>query len=129
MDQVDDLPALLHAVAYPTADYGAYAQNQATLQSSLKIPGKSVDGYGLAAECSPCLHLSSGFFNKLQEVAADRSFPKEVRLLSSLLVSREAPKKWRAKIPDSRMIPDELKPDMRQRFFQFFEEEDLQVRI
>lgn len=38
-----------------------------------------------------------GFFNRLQEVAADRSFPKEVRLLSSLLVSREAIKKWRAK--------------------------------
>jgi hypothetical protein len=41
MDQVDDLPSLLHAVAYPTADYAAYAQNQATLQSSLKIPGMS----------------------------------------------------------------------------------------
>lgn len=26
------------------------------------------------------------------------------------------------------MIPDELKPDMRQRFFLFFEEQDLQVR-
>lgn len=39
MDQVDDLPALLHAVAYPTADYAVYAQNEATLQSSLKIPG------------------------------------------------------------------------------------------
>ncbi|GHJ86997.1 hypothetical protein NliqN6_3399 [Naganishia liquefaciens] len=102
MDQVDDLPALLHAVAYPTADYAAYAQNEATLQSSLKIPG---------------------FFNKLQEIAADRSFPKEVRLLSSLLISREAPKKWRART----MIPDELKPDMRQRFFLFFEEEDLQI--
>lgn len=42
MDQVDDLPALLHSVAYPTADYAAYAQNQATLQSSLKIPGTSL---------------------------------------------------------------------------------------
>lgn len=35
----------------------------------------------------------------------------------------------RADFLDSRMIPDELKPDMRQRFFQFFEEDDLQVRI
>ncbi|KAI5451703.1 hypothetical protein NCC49_001352 [Naganishia albida] len=102
MDQVDDLPSLLHAVAYPTADYAAYAANEATLQSSLKIPG---------------------FFNRLQEIAADRSYPKEVRLLSSLLVSREAPKKWRAKS----VIPDEVKPQMRQRFFTFFDEADLQI--
>lgn len=98
MDQVDDLPSLLHAVAYPTADYAAYAQNQATLQSSLKIPGMSCRVL-LVSSRKPVLILiiPSGFFNRLQEVAADRSFPKEVRLLSSLLVSREAPKKWRAK--------------------------------
>ncbi|KAJ9092442.1 hypothetical protein QFC21_006824 [Naganishia friedmannii] len=102
MDQVDDLPELLNAVAFPTADYAAYTQNQATLQSSLKI---------------------LGFFNQLQEIVANKSYPKEVRLLSSLLVSREAPKKWRVKA----LVPDETKQQMRQRFFVFFEEEDFQI--
>lgn len=43
------------------------------------------------------LATRSGVYGQLQAISATREFPKEVRLLSALLIGRELPKKWRAK--------------------------------
>lgn len=104
MDQIEDLPGLLTSLAFPTGDQKAYAQHDATLQSCLKLPG---------------------FLNQLQAIVAvrDGSVPREVRLLASLIVAREVPKKWRARA----IITDDIKPEMRRRFFEFFDEDDYQI--
>ena len=53
--------------------------------------------YGLGTDYRGCCFLVVGVYGQLQAISATRAFPKEVRLLSALLIGRELPKKWRAK--------------------------------
>jgi hypothetical protein len=95
-----ELVQLLNALAFPT-DQATYTQADNALQAGLKQPGE----YNVSCEAAFGSHLislsflatRSGVYGQLQAISATREFPKEVRLLSALLIGRELPKKWRAK--------------------------------
>ena len=96
-----ELVQLLNALAFPT-DQATYTQADNALQAGLKQPGEFMMCHArqhliLILISFGFLATRSGVYGQLQAISATREFPKEVRLLSALLIGRELPKKWRAK--------------------------------
>lgn len=96
-----ELVQLLNALAFPT-DQATYTQADNALQAGLRQPGKlpiSLKGNNWQDTLLTISHslVYVGVYGQLQAISATRAFPKEVRLLSALLIGRELPKKWRAK--------------------------------
>jgi hypothetical protein len=116
-----ELLNLLNVLAFPP-DQASYTAADRALQNGLKQPGpSSLVPNRLTANTS--LQPLTGVYGQLQAIASTPSLSREIRLLSSILVGRELPKKWRAK----QIIPDHLKPEIRERFFTFFQEQDGQI--
>lgn len=92
---------LLWSVVNPISNE-AYVRDQQTLSDLFKQPE---------------------FFIVLQALAADRNLSRPERQLASVITGRELPKKWRSKL----LVPEERKPEVRERLFTFLEEEDIAV--
>nr|ODN85642.1 hypothetical protein L203_04892 [Cryptococcus depauperatus CBS 7841] len=92
---------LLYAVAHP-ANHETYAQDQMVLSNRFKEPE---------------------FLVELQALSADRSLSHQERLMASLITGREMRSKWRSKA----IIPDHRKPEIRQRLFEFLNEDELSI--
>lgn len=99
--QPSDLRTLLHSLVNPASNE-AYVRDQATLSNLFKQPE---------------------FFIALQAIASDRSIPQQERLLASVITGRELKTKWRSKL----LVPENRKPEVRERLFSFLEEADAGV--
>ncbi|KAK4688100.1 importin-11, partial [Tremellales sp. Uapishka_1] len=96
-----DLRGLLHALVNPTSNE-QYHHNQQTMSNLFKEPG---------------------FFIALQALAADHNLSSQERLMASLITGRELKIKWRSKA----LVPEALKPEVRERLFGFLAEQDLGI--
>ncbi|KAK6907036.1 hypothetical protein I203_101025 [Kwoniella mangroviensis CBS 8507] len=96
-----DLRMLLHALVNPTSNEG-YVRDQQTLSELFKEPE---------------------FFVALQALAADKSLQQQERLMASVITARELKTKWRSKA----LVPENRKPEVRERLFSFIEEGDMSI--
>ncbi|WWD08730.1 hypothetical protein V865_006843 [Kwoniella europaea PYCC6329] len=96
-----DLRMLLHALVNPTSNEG-YVRDQQTLSELFKEPE---------------------FFVALQALAADKSLQQQERLMASVITARELKTKWRSKA----LVPENRKPEVRERLFSFIEEGDISI--
>ncbi|WWC98998.1 hypothetical protein V866_005892 [Kwoniella sp. B9012] len=96
-----DLRMLLHALVNPTSNEG-YVRDQQTLSELFKEPE---------------------FFVALQALASDKSLQQQERLMASVITARELKTKWRSKA----LVPENRKPEVRERLFSFIEEGDISI--
>nr|XP_019050076.1 hypothetical protein I302_00497 [Kwoniella bestiolae CBS 10118]OCF29006.1 hypothetical protein I302_00497 [Kwoniella bestiolae CBS 10118] len=96
-----DLRMLLHALVNPSSNEG-YVRDQQTLSELFKQPE---------------------FFVALQALAADKSLSQQERLMASVITARELKTKWRSKA----LVPENRKPEIRERLFSFLEEGDMAI--